>query len=327
MSRRLGYLGPAGTFTEEAALLYEPQGHLVTYPTISAVAQAVASRAVDQGVVPIENSIAGSVAETLDLLIRERRLFIYQEITLPIHHYLLVRPGIELGEVRQVLSHPMALAQCQRWLQRYLPGVPQVAMASTTTAVQQMMAGEVVAAAIAPRRAAKLFRAKIAARRIQDYPKNLTRFVVLGHSDHPRTGADRTSLCFSFAQDHPGLLVDVLQEFASRGINLAKIESRPIKEYPGRYCFLIDLDGHRTDTEPDIAQALANVQSRTTRFRVFGSYPRYLQRGEKEERNANSEDSDVDGEDPSAESGAGPGDYRSYSYHRPRHAGVHHSGF
>lgn len=273
MSQRLAYLGPQGTFSEEAALLYSSRGELVPFPSISAVAQAVLRGEAGEGVVPIENSIEGSVAETLDLLIHEPRLFLRGEVVLPIRLYLLARPGTELEQVSVVFSHPQALGQCRQFLRRYLPGTREVAALSTASAVEAMMADSQHAAAIATRRAGKLFHARVIARRIQDYPVNLTRFVVLALEDHPPTGYDRTSLCFSFGEDRSGLLAGVLQEFASRGINLMKIESRPRKKEPGRYHILVDLEGHRE--EDRIAPALARVREQTILFRIFGSYPRY----------------------------------------------------
>ncbi|MEK7847715.1 MAG: prephenate dehydratase [Chloroflexota bacterium] len=288
MTRRIAYLGPPGTFTEEAALLYDSQAELVAFPSISQVALAVVGKQVEEGVVPIENSIGGSVPETLDLLIHQPRLFIQNEISMPIHLYLLVKPGTERDSIHTIFSHPQPLAQAQRFLDRYFPQARRLAAPSTSAAVEQMMQDSQGAAAIGTRRAARLCHAKVLARRIQDYPVNVTRFVVLAKADHAATGDDRTSLCFSFADDRPGILVAVLQELASRGINLIKIESRPVKKTPGRYYFLLDLEGHRQ--EPRIAEALARVKAMTILFKLFGSYPRHRLEDRQGGADAHSED-------------------------------------
>jgi prephenate dehydratase len=233
----------------------------------------VSSGATDEGVVPIENSLEGSVTYTLDLLISQSGLSICKEIVLPIDHYLMAKTGTALAQVQVVYSHPQALAQCRGFLEQRLPRAQQMASLSTVAAVVDMKASHVPAAAIAPRRAAELHEVEIIARSIQDSPNNLTRFVVLAHADHPPTGRDKTSICFSFDQDAPSLLYHALGEFARYGINLAKVESRPTKESLGRYIFLIDCDGHRTD--PLVAAALAGLERQVSVLKVLGSYPRW----------------------------------------------------
>ena len=272
-NKRIAYLGPPGTFTEEAALLYDPSAQLLPFASVAAVVAAVDSGMAEEGVVAIENSIEGSVTDTLDILIHESRLSIRWELVLPIEHYLLVRPGMQAADVKVLLSHPQALGQCRRFVERCFAKAEVVAALSTTAAVEEMLARE-NAAAIATRRAAAIYGAEILARNIQDRSDNLTRFVVLAETDHPATGDDKTSLAFSFADDRPGLLVAVMQEFSSHGINLTKVESRPTKERLGEYIFLLDLAGHRSD--PKVAEALAKVQALSSLFRVFGSYPRYV---------------------------------------------------
>ncbi|MBI4288557.1 MAG: prephenate dehydratase [Chloroflexi bacterium] len=271
--KRVAYFGPPGTFTEEAALSYDPQATLIPFPNIAAVVAAVVTGMAEEGVVPIENSIEGSVNDTLDLLIRESGVLIRQEMVLPIDHCLLVKPGTPTAAIKAVYSHPQALGQCRRFLERCFPKAELIASLSTAEAVADMMKANVAAAAIGTQRAAVLWGAQVLARGIQDYKPNHTRFVVLATTDHAPTGADKTSFCFSFAEDKPGLLLSVLQEFASRNINLAKVESRPSKESLGKYIFLIDLEGHHLD--PPVAEALAKVQSRSALFKVFGSYPKY----------------------------------------------------
>jgi prephenate dehydratase len=273
-AKRIAFLGPPGTFTEEAALLYDPAGQHLPFSSVAAVAEAVSSGMAEEGVVAIENSIEGSVPDTLDILIHEERLSIRRELVLPIEHFLLVRPGTQASDVTVLLSHPQALGQCRRFIERCFPRAEVVAALSTSTAVEEMMARE-GAAAIATRRAVEIYGAEILARDVQDRSDNLTRFVVLAEGDHPPTGNDKTSLAFSFAEDRAGLLVDVLQEFSSRNINLTKIESRPTKERLGEYIFLADLAGHRQDAK--VAEALTRVEALSSLFRIFGSYPRFAE--------------------------------------------------
>ena len=273
MAKRIAYLGPQGTFTEDAALLHDKTAQLIPFPSIPAVAVAVTSGMAEEGVVAIENSLEGSVTDTLDLLIHESGVFIRKELVLPIEHYLLVKPGTEAGEVKVLYSHPQALGQCRNVIERCFPKVDVVAALSNAAAVEEMMASIHPAAAIGTRRAAELYGAEILARGIQDKASNVTRFVVLALTDHPPTGSDKTSLCFSFADDRPGVLCEVLQKFAERNINLAKIESRPSKESLGRYIFLIDIEGHHDDSL--VSEVLNQVREVTSLFKVFGSYPRY----------------------------------------------------
>ena len=272
-AKRLAYLGPAGTNTEQACLTYDPGATRLSFPSIRAAAAAVDSGKADECVVPIENSLEGSVTNTLDLLIHDSTLFIRHELALPIKHYLVARDGSGTEDIRVIYSHPQALAQCRSFLSKSLPDAELVASMSTASAVEEMLRRGADAAAIATERAGSLYGAKILAQEIEDTPNNMTRFVVLAPTDHPRTGADKTSICFSFDEDAPGVLHSVLGEFAKRGINLAKIESRPTRQSLGRYIFLVDLEGHGEDAI--VQKALSEVKSQVSMFKVFGSYPRY----------------------------------------------------
>ena len=273
MSRRLAFLGPRGTFSEEAALRYDPDGQLVPFVSISAVAAAIGSGMADEGVVPIENSLEGPVTETLDILIHSSELSVRSEVVLPIEHLLLARAGAKASDIKIIASMPQALAQCRQFIEQRFPNATLEAALSTAAAVEEMM-GRDNAAAIGNRRAAELYGAEVLAQGIQDRTTNLTRFVILADEDHPPTGDDKTSLAFAFAvEDRPGLLVAALEEFSSRDINLSKIESRPSKERLGVYIFLADLDGHRTD-QP-LAESLERLREKSSFFRVLGSYPRY----------------------------------------------------
>ena len=271
MGERIGYLGPAGTYTEQAALLYAPDAEFTPLPTINAVGAGVANGDLDAGVVPIENSLEGSVTFTQDLLITQTGLSIRNEVVIPIDHFLVAPPGVEADQVRVIFSHPQALAQCRTYLESRFPLAQNEASLSTAAAVADMQVSPVPAAAICPQRATELYDVQVLDRGIQDNPINQTRFAVLARTDHAMTGHDRTSICFSFTVDRPGSLYHCIGEFAQRNINLVKIESRPTKQALGRYIFLIDCDGHRQET--DVAAALEGLRQRVDMLKIFGSYP------------------------------------------------------
>lgn len=275
--RRLAYLGPAGTHSEQACISYDPDSGRVPYSSIEAAASAVGSGEADEVVLPIENSLGGSVPPTLDLLVQEEGLFIVREVVIPITHCLVVAEGTRTKEIKTIYSHPQALVQCRSYLMKAFSGTQQVASESTAAAVKDMLEKGSQAAAIATERAGHLYGAKLLAKGIEDNSNNVTRFVVLALSDHSPTGDDKTSICFAYDKDVAGTLYSTLGEFAHRGINLAKIESRPTREALGRYIFLVDLDGHRLD-QP-VAEALAQVRAQTSMFRLFGSYPKHRMRG------------------------------------------------
>jgi prephenate dehydratase len=272
MVKRVAHLGPAGTFSEQAALLYDPQAQLVPFSTMAAVASAVASGMADEGVMAIENSLEGSVTDTLDVLIHDSALLIRRELVLPIEHWLLAKAGVTAEQIELIYSHPQVLGQCRRFLERCFPKAAVEASLSTTAAVEQMLQRD-GSAAIAGVRAADLYGVQVLARGIQDNQNNETRFVVVAAEDSPRTGHDKTSFAFSVAQDRPGSLVDALHEFSQRQINLTKIESRPTKQELGRYVFLVDLEGHRSDAK--VTEALEAVKAQAYFLKVFGSYPRF----------------------------------------------------
>ena len=271
MGERIGYLGPAGTYTEQAALLYAPDAEFAPLPTINAVGAGVANGDLDAGVVPIENSLEGSVTFTQDLLITQTGLSIRNEVVIPIDHFLVAPPGVEADQVRVIFSHPQALAQCRAYLESRFPLAQNEASLSTAAAVADMQGSSVPAAAICPQRATELYDVQVLDRGIQDNPINQTRFAVLARTDHAMTGHDRTSICFSFTVDRPGSLYHCIGEFAQRNINLVKIESRPTKQALGRYIFLIDLAGHRQET--DVAAALEGLRQRVDMLKILGSYP------------------------------------------------------
>jgi len=270
---RLGFLGPEGTFTSEAARRAAPAAERIPLPTIDAVVDAVRNGDIDQGVVPIENSIEGSVNLTLDALaFGPPGVLIRGEILVPISMALLARPGLALSDITAVRSQPHALAQCRGWLAAHLPDVALEAATSTAEAARQVAEADAPVAALGPPVAAERYGLAVLADDIQDYAGNTTRFVVLGRRMARPTGADRTSLVVFFGEDRPGLLLTILNEFALRGINLSKIESRPTKQALGEYCIFVDCAGH--PTEARVGEALRSVHRHVAELRVLGAYPR-----------------------------------------------------
>jgi prephenate dehydratase len=271
MARR-AFLGPAGTFTEEALLSLGVDGvEPVPYATIGEVFAAVASGECESGVVPIENSVEGSVNETLDALAFDHELHVTAEVVRDIHHALVVAPGVSLANVTAIVSKPEATAQCRAWLAGHLGGRPAVAANSTAEAVQRAIA-EPGLAAIGTRLAADLYGGDVLADAIEDYAGNQTRFVVVGRGISERTGHDKTSLALFMQRNKPGALLMILSEFAYGQIDLTKIQSRPTKKQLGEYMFFVDLEGHVDD--PAIALALQCLRLKLREVKVIGSYPR-----------------------------------------------------
>lgn len=273
---KAAYLGPAGTFTEEALLAIPECAGLehVALTTIPEVIDAVERGAVARGVVPIENSIEGSVNVTLDSLAHATNAVVIQrETVLPIRHCLLAQPGVALADVADVLSHPHATAQCRASLARLLPSARVHAANSTAEAAQQVSAGPGGAwAAIGTRLAATLYGLDVLAPDIEDRLENSTRFVLLGREPAIKGDSDKTSVVCFIEKDRPGSLLAILHEFSDRQINLTKLESRPTKERLGEYCFFIDMEGHVSDAQ--VGHALASLRTKILDVKVLGSYPR-----------------------------------------------------
>jgi len=271
----VAYFGPAGTFTEEALLTQPDYAAAVVEPrgTITDVLDAVVRKEVDLGFVPMENAIEGTVNATLDALVFDYDLMIQREVVLDVHLHLLAPAGTRLQEIRRVLSFPVALAQCQKWLAEHLPGVEQQAANSTADAARQLGEHpEPGAAAIAPRTAARLYGLSVLVEDVEDHPENQTRFVAVAASGVPRpTGHDRTSIVCFQRDDRPGSLHGILGQFAARNINLTKLESRPTKRGLGDYCFVIDLDGHLDDEV--VADCLRDLHASLAGVKFLGSYP------------------------------------------------------
>ncbi|MGI6609008.1 MAG: prephenate dehydratase [Limnochordia bacterium] len=275
---RIGYLGPRGTFTEQAVRAYVArQGIvnpvLVAHRTIADVLLAVEAGELQLGVVPAENSIEGSVVLTLDYLVHEVEVPIVGEVIITVRHSLLALPGADPTAVVAVYSHPHALAQCRRHLSEMLPGAELCPSSSTAEAAKIVRdKADLRLAAVGTELAAELYSLEVMARDLQDEEGNATRFFVVADALPEATGYDRTSISFAFPDDRPGHLYRALYEFACRDINLSKLESRPARRHLGEYIFLVDMEGHVDDT--GVAQALEGLRHHCSFVRVLGSYPR-----------------------------------------------------
>jgi prephenate dehydratase len=272
---RYAYLGPAGTFTEAAlrTLPAAARGELYPMPTVAAALDAVRVGEVDSAVVPFENSVEGSVSTTLDELATGEALQVVREVLLPVSFALLVRPGTSLEAVRTVATHPHAEAQCRRWLSTTLPEASVTLVSSTAEAARLVGQGVHDAAVSAPVAAGHYGLVPLVDG-VQDNEGAVTRFVVVsrpGPLAGP-TGADRSTLVAYIADDHPGALLEILTEFAVRGVNLTRIESRPTGMGLGRYCFSVDLEGHVADAR--VGEALSALKRVCADVRFLGSYPR-----------------------------------------------------
>jgi prephenate dehydratase len=274
---RVAFLGPAGTYTEEALRASAPEGvEEVPYPSVYETVMAVQDGAVERAVVPIENSLEGGVAATLDALATDAdRVRIAAEVVLPVHHCLVAARELELDAVERVISHPQATAQCALFLRERLPHAERVSAGSTAEAVRQVRDSEGPWAALGSRLSAELYDCLLLAEDVEDHAGNLTRFVWLardGEEQPEADGAAKTSIVFWGAGDEsPGWLVAVLDELASREINLTRIESRPRRVRLGHYMFFADLEGG--EREAPVSEALEALRGRVQELRVLGSYP------------------------------------------------------
>ena len=273
---RVGFLGPSGTYAEEALRASAP-GPVdeVPYATVYETVMAVQTGTVDRAVVPIENSLEGSVTATLDTLAGEAdRVRIVAEVVRPISHMLVARPGVEIGDVVRVVSHPQALAQCREFLRARVPAAATETAASTAEAVRVVAGSGEPLAALGTRLAAELYGCEVLAEAVEDRADNHTRFVWLGPEDAASGGGEaaKTSIVFwGFNDESPGALVGVLSELAYRAINLTKIESRPRRVRLGHYMFFADLDGAVDDAR--VGEALEALRGRVETLKVLGSYP------------------------------------------------------
>lgn len=272
MTENIAYLGPGGTFCEEAARQYRGGNawQLLPLPSIRQVFEAVAAGEAARGIVPIENSYEGAVNQTLDLLTGDHDLKIAGEIIIPVRQNLLIHPRATGEKIDCIWSHGQALAQCQEYLHQYYPDVPVREVHSTAEAARMVATSGETWAAIATQAAAKNYGLKVLAADIQDQLNNSTRFVVLSREEADCRTGGKTSLLI-YVVDRPGALYEVLREFYIRGINLCKIESRPARTRIGEYLFFIDIEGNRQ--EEHISEVLTALTNVTATVRVLGSYP------------------------------------------------------
>jgi prephenate dehydratase len=274
---RISYLGPAGTFTEDALreAMGDADAEIVPAPNVYDAIRAVDSGSADRALVPFENSIEGAVRSTLDTLAFDTpSVTIVGEHDHPIRHTLIARTQLPLSEITTVLSHPQASAQCARFIRENLPSAEVRAVASTAEGVRRVSESEERWAALAARSAAALYGCAVLADGVENSPDNVTRFVWIAPADTLAFGEGpwRTTLVFAeLGEDHPGALVDALVEFSSRGVNLTRIESRPRRRGLGRYMFFLDLEGSTED--PVVAEAIDGLRTKAESVRTLGSYP------------------------------------------------------
>jgi len=274
---RIAYLGPAGTFTEDALGEAVPGGGYepLRTPTIHDAILAVERGEADRALVPIENSLEGSIRPTLDTLAFEvSKVTIVGQHDYRVRVHLIAREGVQVGDVEAVLSHPQPLAQCARFLRERLSEVELRSVSSTAAAVRMVSESSRPWAALGARAAAELYDCELLLEGVEDSDENVTRFVWIAPAGTEPLGEGpwKTSLVFSeLGADHPGALVEALSEFSTRGINLTRIESRPMRQGLGRYMFFCDLEGKVDDAT--VSEAIAQLVSKAESVRILGSYP------------------------------------------------------
>ncbi len=270
---RIAYLGPSGTFTEQALVSQVDlaTAELVPYPKFVDVLDATSTGETQMGFVAIENAIEGTVNVTLDALAFDHELLIQREVVLDIQLDLMARSGTSLDDITAVFSHPVANAQCRQFLHKEVPRA-EVKAANSTSEAAVMAADDQTIAALAPALAAERYGLETLAADVADHPGNQTRFVLVAPSGVPaRSGHDKTTVVLNQREDRPGSLVAILQEFAARSINLSRLSSRPVKTALGNYCFIVDIDGHIDDEL--LADCLRAIRAKLADIKFLGSYP------------------------------------------------------
>lgn len=267
---KVAYLGPEGTFTQQAALKHFGHSAVVLpFPTIDDVFREVESGAVNYGVVPVENSTEGVVNHTLDNFLGSN-LKICGEVELRIHHNLLVSDVTSVNNISRIYSHSQSLAQCRNWLDAHYPKAERIAVNSNAEAARRLK-GEWNAAAIAGSLAAERYELKILSEKIEDQPDNSTRFLIIGTQQVPASGVDKTSIVVS-TRNEPGALHNLLEPFHRHGIDLTRVETRPSRSGVWTYVFFIDFSGHVDDDA--IRQVLQDLPERVADLKLLGSYPK-----------------------------------------------------
>jgi len=267
---KVAFQGEHGAYSEEAILLhFGESAEPIPCPDLKDVFDAVEQREADIGLVPVENTLEGSIVQTYTLLL-ESVLTVQAEVILRVVHCLIANPGVSMSDIRSVYSHPQALGQCRSFLEKHsFKALPTYDTAGSVKMLKDNKLRDT--AAIAGKRAAEVYQMSVLAKGIETHPENYTRFLILGHDDQTPTGRDRTSIVFSI--DHkPGSLFQALRSFAQRGINLTKIESRPIIGRPWEYHFYLDFEGHREEQRMKLA--LEELKNSSRFMKILGSYPR-----------------------------------------------------
>ncbi|BCW42902.1 prephenate dehydratase [Arthrobacter sp. StoSoilB5] len=272
------FLGPEGTFTEAALMQVPGAADATRIPctNVNTALERVRNGEADAAMVPIENSVEGGVTATLDAIATGPELRIIREALVPITFVLVARPGVVISDIKRISTHGHAWAQCRLWVDEHIPNADYVPGSSTAASAMGLLEGDAPydAAICAPLIAAEQSGLNVLAENIGDNPDAVTRFILVSKPGTlpERTGADKTTVVVPLPEDHPGALMEILDQFASRGVNLSRIESRPTGQYLGHYFFSIDADGHASDSR--VADALAGLHRISPATRFLGSYAR-----------------------------------------------------
>lgn len=272
---RIGFLGPKGTFSQEAMLTYTEGSKKYAetdYNTMPDLIMAVENDEIDEAIIPIENSLEGAVSVTLDMLAADVDLKIKAEAVMAIKQNLLVRKGTDIENIKYILSHPQPIGQCRKYLNSAFPGAVIKYLYSTAEAAKEVAEGQGNMAAVGSVTAAEVYGLAILKESIQDNDNNLTRFVVISKKEAQKAGRNKTSIVFS-TENKPGSLYRILDIFSLWDINMTRIESRPAKNKLGKYIFFVDINGHVEDE--DVRDALTMVKRKTSFYKFLGSYPEF----------------------------------------------------